>query len=106
MTTVLFRAKKGHKRRYEVSFNRQPGYRYTRPDGWEREVTTRLSRRVLAVVLFQKWFGREPDFSFAIKGYAKATNRRGEVVEVTQVNNFSQFPDNRGLLLAQKCEAA
>lgn len=42
--------------------------------------------RVVAVLVFRKWFGREPDFSWGANFMAEATDKRGNRIEITQYN--------------------
>jgi hypothetical protein len=97
-TEVILRAKRGRKRRYDVDFSNGP--RSTE----SRTVTTRCRIRELCVVLFRKWFGREPVGHWAKDGFmAEAWDKRGNSIILTQQNNeFDRFPRQRGLLLAER----
>lgn len=51
-------------------------------------VTTSMRIRPLAVILFRKWFGREPNLSFGFDGwFARAEDERGNVITVEQDNH-------------------
>ena len=58
-----------------------------------REVTSQARIRVVAVILFRKWFGgREPNFHWHKDGFmAEARNGRGDFVQVEQVNHYHRF---------------
>jgi hypothetical protein len=48
--------------------------------------------RVVAVLLFRRWFGREPTSSWSWDGHmAQAEDERGNLIEITQVNWYSRY---------------
>lgn len=99
-TDVVLKATTGHQRRYTATFSRPGGVM------GELEVDSRLRGKAVAIVMFRKWFGSGPNQIGEHWGTAWAEDRRGNLVTVDQVNNFSLWPVRRGLLLPEKCEAA
>jgi hypothetical protein len=54
----------------------------------KREVSTTHRIRAIAVILFRKWYGCEPDFSWGADGdMAEARDKRGRIVWVDQHNH-------------------
>ena len=54
-----------------------------------REVTATANIRVVAIVLFEKWFGgRKPTFHWHMPGMAEARDNRGNFVQVEQWNHY------------------
>lgn len=53
--------------------------------------------RVVAVLMFRRWFGREPSFSWQWEGnMAEATDDRGNRIEIQQYNHgFKEKPRPR-----------
>lgn len=49
-------------------------------------LTGRLNSRATAILLFRKWFGREPSFSWGANFMAEAWDKRGNRIEITQYN--------------------
>lgn len=103
--TIQLKAYRKQPRRCTAQFSIHP--RSARDDEHEdREVSSSLPWRALAVVLFRKWFGREPSISSNDPEYAWAEDHQGNYVFLVKHHNFQREPIQRGLLLPEKCEAA
>lgn len=64
----------------------RPGGFMTPPQG--KFVTTKSRIRVVAVIMFRKWFGLEPTESWGSDGFmAQCWDKRGNKVWIEQINN-------------------
>ncbi len=52
-----------------------------------REITCGLNSRATAILLFRKWFGSEPSFSWGANFMAEAEDKRGNRIQVHQYND-------------------
>lgn len=73
MKTYSFTASRAHGKVYE----NWPG----------KEVTCSFNSRATAVLLFRKWFGREPTFSWGANFMAECWDNRGNRIEIHQYND-------------------
>ena len=61
-----------------------------------RVITSKLGIRAVAVIMFRKWFGRNPDYVvWEIKGCeGEARDRRGNCVQIDQWNGYDGWPQD------------
>jgi len=66
----------------------------SRPGGYMNwpgaEISTQLRKRAVAVVVFRKWFGREPTTCWSFWGMSVASDERGNEIEINQINAYNR----------------